>query len=200
MRARPSRERARSDRLGLVPGRRARRAEDLASRCVRRSAAAAPCPAAPRAAAAAPARPPAHRPLVRKPSKRNGWKPISAFASLRPCDERVRHALGAEREPARRQIQARVADVEREVPVEHVEPLILLGVDVPRRPVGRAGTRISSRPNSRWCRRGSSSRSGACRAARTPRPSSLSEHVAVQLPVPEQRPSSLHSLPSGPAG
>src|SRR5438034_9242458 len=44
----------------------------------------------------------------------------------------MRHARRAEREPARRQIHSRVADVEREISFDHVEPLVLVRVDVPR--------------------------------------------------------------------
>ena len=46
----------------------------------------------------------------------------------------MRYARRAEGEPARRQIHARVADVEREIPLEYVEPLVFIGVDVPRGP------------------------------------------------------------------
>jgi tRNA A-37 threonylcarbamoyl transferase component Bud32 len=48
------------------------------------------------------------------------------------ADECVRHALRTEREPARRQIHPRVADIDREVPLEHIEPFVLFGVDMPR--------------------------------------------------------------------
>src|SRR6266545_5882228 len=52
-------------------------------------------------------------------------------ASGGACDERVRHPLGAEGESAGRQGQLRVADVEGELSVEDVEPLVLVGMDVP---------------------------------------------------------------------
>ena len=47
--------------------------------------------------------------------------------------EGVRHALGAERERAGLQGQARVGDPEGHLALEDVEPLVLLGVDVPGR-------------------------------------------------------------------
>ena len=46
-------------------------------------------------------------------------------------DERVGHSLGTERERTGRQSQARVADVERELAVNDVEPLVLVRVGVP---------------------------------------------------------------------
>src|SRR5712691_10373375 len=46
-------------------------------------------------------------------------------------DERVRNPLGTEGESAGRQGQLSVADVEREISVEDVEPLVLVGMDVP---------------------------------------------------------------------
>jgi hypothetical protein len=49
-------------------------------------------------------------------------------------DERMRYARRAERELPRRQIHARVADVHREISLEHVEPFVLVRVDVPRGP------------------------------------------------------------------
>src|SRR6266480_6723213 len=53
------------------------------------------------------------------------------LASGGACDERVRHPLGAEGKSAGRQGQLRVADVEGELSVEDVEPLVLVGMDVP---------------------------------------------------------------------
>src|SRR5882724_4574009 len=52
-------------------------------------------------------------------------------ASGGACDERVRDPLGAEGESAGRQGQPSVADVECEFSVEDVEPLVLVGMDVP---------------------------------------------------------------------
>src|SRR6266705_1186576 len=52
-------------------------------------------------------------------------------ASGGACDERVRHPLGAEGKSAARQGQLSVADVEGEFSVEDVEPLVLVGMDVP---------------------------------------------------------------------
>src|SRR5438034_7702762 len=60
---------------------------------------------------------------------------LEADQCLRPVgltDERVRHASGAERERAGRQREAFLADIDRELPFEDVEPLVLLRVDVPR--------------------------------------------------------------------
>src|SRR3954468_8011610 len=53
------------------------------------------------------------------------------------ADERVRDALRPERERARRQRQALVADVNGEFALDHVEPLVLVRVDVPRRALAR---------------------------------------------------------------
>ena len=47
--------------------------------------------------------------------------------------ERVRHAFGAERERAGLQRQLRVRDPDGHLAIEDVEPLLLLGMDVPRR-------------------------------------------------------------------
>ena len=85
------------------------------------------------------------------------------------ADEGVRHALGAEREPARGQVQARVADVEREVPVEHVEPFILFGMHVPRRTVAGRDDDFEQAEAAVGVGACRSSRSAACRGARTPR-------------------------------
>jgi hypothetical protein len=74
----------------------------------------------------------------RNPSKWNGWKPIRAFPALLPGDEGVGDSLRAERERAGREREAPVADVDREVPLEDVEPLVLVRVDVPRRAVARS--------------------------------------------------------------
>src|SRR6266545_3988898 len=52
-------------------------------------------------------------------------------ASGGACDERVRHPLGTEGKSAGRQGQLSVADVECELSVEDVEPLVLVGMDVP---------------------------------------------------------------------
>ena len=69
--------------------------------------------------------------------------------------EGVRHALGAERERAGLQRQLRVRDPEGELALEDVEPLVLLGMDVPRRAdarrargsrPGRMRPSVSSRP------------------------------------------------------
>ena len=49
------------------------------------------------------------------------------------ADERVRDALRAEREGARRQRQPLVTDVDRELALEDVEPLVLVRMDMPRR-------------------------------------------------------------------
>ena len=46
--------------------------------------------------------------------------------------ERVRHPFGAERERAGLQRQFRVRDPEGQLALEDVEPLVLLGMDVPR--------------------------------------------------------------------
>ena len=46
----------------------------------------------------------------------------------------MRHPLGAERERARRQREGCVGNPEGQLTLEDVEPLVLLGVDVPRRP------------------------------------------------------------------
>src|SRR5712691_483875 len=52
-------------------------------------------------------------------------------ASGGACDERVRNTLGPEGESTGRQVQLSVADVECEFSVEDVEPLVLVGMDVP---------------------------------------------------------------------
>src|SRR2546426_9496784 len=52
-------------------------------------------------------------------------------ASVRAGDERVRNPLGTEGEAAGRQGQLSVADMESERSVEDVEPLVLVGMDVP---------------------------------------------------------------------
>ena len=73
------------------------------------------------------------------------------LAAVGARDERVGDALGAEGEAAGRQGQLGVADVERELAVEDVEPLVLLGMDVPggafarrapRSRPGRTGRRV----------------------------------------------------------
>jgi hypothetical protein len=43
----------------------------------------------------------------------------------------VRSAFRAEREGARGKAEASFADVDGELPVEYVEPLVLIGMDVP---------------------------------------------------------------------
>ena len=60
-------------------------------------------------------------------------------ADQRPCSaclgvEGVRHPLGAERERASCQREGCVGNPEGQLTLEDVEPLVLLGVDVPRRP------------------------------------------------------------------
>src|SRR4029450_3899154 len=61
-------------------------------------------------------------------------------------DEDVRESLGAKRERAGREGEALLADVDSELPFEHVEPLVLIGVDVPGEP-SPARTVTSSSPN-----------------------------------------------------
>ena len=51
----------------------------------------------------------------------------------RRANEGVRHLFGAERESPGGQIEPRVGHVEGELTVEDVEPLVFLGVHVPRR-------------------------------------------------------------------
>src|SRR6266704_6089677 len=53
------------------------------------------------------------------------------FASGGACDERVRNPFGPEGKSAGGEGQLSVADVECELSVEDVEPLILVGMDVP---------------------------------------------------------------------
>ena len=62
------------------------------------------------------------------------WRePDKSAGCGRGTIEGVRHAFGAEGEAAGRQVELRVADPEGEGAVEDVEPLVLLGVHVPRR-------------------------------------------------------------------
>src|SRR5215218_7141017 len=66
---------------------------------------------------------------------------LEADQRLRPvglAEEGVGHAFGAERERAGRERKALLPDVDGELALEHVEPLVLVGVDVPGRALAGA--------------------------------------------------------------
>ena len=64
--------------------------------------------------------------------------PAAAPEPLRSLCCTSRRTDGSERERARRERQTRLADVDRELTLEDEEPLVLVGVDVPRRALAGA--------------------------------------------------------------
>ena len=76
--------------------------------------------------------------FVQEALEQEGLEADQGFRSVRLGDEGVRHTFGAERERACGKRQALVTDVDRELPSEHVEQLVLVGVDVPRRALAGA--------------------------------------------------------------
>ena len=76
--------------------------------------------------------------LSDKPLEQKRLEANKGFPSLgRLRDERMGHPLGAKRERTGRQAQPSIADIEGELPIEDVEPLVFIGVDV----LGRAEAR-----------------------------------------------------------
>src|SRR3954452_621562 len=76
--------------------------------------------------------------LVQETLELEGLEANQRLRSLGLTEEGVRHAFGAEGECARRQRQALLADVDGELALEHVEPLVLFRMNVPRRPLALA--------------------------------------------------------------
>ena len=76
--------------------------------------------------------------FVQEAFEQEGLEADQGSRPFRLGDEGVRHTFGAERERAFGKRQALVTDVDRELPSEHVEPLVLIGVDVPRRTLAGA--------------------------------------------------------------
>ena len=75
---------------------------------------------------------------LRKPSKWKGWKPISAFAPSVSAMKVCGTPLGPNANEPAGSDRRRVADVDGELALEHVEPLVLVGVDVPGRALAGA--------------------------------------------------------------
>ena len=84
--------------------------------------------------------PPLRLVLAEEALEVEGLEADQRFRSIRFGDEGVRHSLRPEGESAGRKRQAPIADVDGEVPFEHVEPLVLVGVDVPWRAARHGGT------------------------------------------------------------
>jgi hypothetical protein len=74
-----------------------------------------------------------HEPLEQKRLEAN--KGFPSLGRLR--DERMGHPLGAKRERTGRQRKPSIADIEGELAIEDVEPLVFIGVDVPGRAEAR---------------------------------------------------------------
>jgi hypothetical protein len=69
-----------------------------------------------------------HEPLEQKRLEAN-----QGFTSIgRLRDERMGHSLGAKRKRTGRQRQPRITDIDCELAIDDVEPLIFIGMDVPR--------------------------------------------------------------------